>query len=216
MNVKWTSSLLVLLVACASGVPVDGTLTFDKTDLVLGEMNGMTVVSLPSRGMTWEVGAPSLPIAAARLVVPQGMEVVGVRLESFETELIEGSYLVFPVQKPKPVSAQGEPEFTPPDPAYYDMDEYPARIVVAGKQGMMFGYNIATVMVAPVQYVSAERKLLFHAEVSFSLVLEPNEAFRKTGLKRSEAARRRIEEDLADMVLNPEALTACRPGVEPN
>lgn len=203
--------LLPSLLACASGTAVTGALTFDRNELEFSQTNGMTVVSLPGHSMTWEVGAPSLPIATAKMVVPQGMEVVGVRLLGFETEPIEGEFEVFPVQEPRPISSQEEPRFTPPDPGFYGLAEYPGKIATVGKQGMMFGYNIATVFVAPVQYAASRKKLVFHPLVEFSLVLAPNEDYRKAGMERSEAARARIEQDLGEVVLNPEDIGRYAP-----
>ncbi len=204
--------LLAAALACAGAVTVSGEMSFDREGLVFSEVEGMTVVSLLDCSPTWEVGAPCLPIAVAHLVVPQGMKVTGIRLGGFETEVIEGEFALFPVQEPRPISDQSPVEFARPNPEYYGDFEYPVEIVTAGHQGSMFGYNVASIFVAPVQYTAKEKRLVFHPKVSFTLELEPAELDVVPVVHRSEKARQRIEEDLASFVLNPEDLSGYAPG----
>jgi hypothetical protein len=209
MNRVYPAALL--LFACARATAVTGDVSFDRANLQMSTEGGQTVVSIAGFASTWEVGAPTLPVAVYRFVIPQGMAVSAVQLTGLETDPVEGAYRVYPVQEPRPVSSDEPPGPTPPDPRFYGASPYPGQVAVAGSQGMMFGYNIASVVVAPVQYTASEEKLVFHPRVAFSLVLQPDEGYRKTCLNRSDSARDRIEEQLGRVVTNPQDLSRFAP-----
>ena len=194
---------LVCAVAfCASAATLSAEMVFDREQLVLGEMDGMTTVSLGRCVGAWEVGAPSVPIAVAQLVVPQGMRVTGVTVDELGTETV-GEFDVYPVQPARPISDPGPFEYVGPDPQYYG-SVYPGNVATKGHQGSMFGYNIASVFIAMVQYDGADRVMTFHPKVRFTLELEPAElGYLRVGM-RSERARRRIEAQVASIVMNPE------------
>jgi hypothetical protein len=205
--------VFVLLLAGATfalALTVSGEMNFDRNRLGLNERGGMTVVSLERLTSTWEIGAPSLPIAVAQLVVPQDMKVTGVRLDAVETETIPGAVNVYPVQPPRPMSDPGPFAFVPPDQKYYG-PMYPAEVTTAGHQGSMFGYNIASVFVAPVQYNGADRTLVIHPRVRFTLELEPADLDYLRPGHRSPEARRRVEACIASIVLNPQDIAAYAP-----
>lgn len=207
-------TLLLAAAAAAGAVTVSGEMTFTTDELLYTEIDGMTAVGLKGQTTVWETGAPSLPIATAQLVVPQGMKVTGVRLDAFESEVLDGEFDIYPVQPPVPLSSVEAPEYVPPDPQYYGLTEYPVQVVTAGHQGSMSGYNIASVFVAPVQYRPAEKKLVFHPRVSFTLELEPAELDYAPLHNRTEEARQRIEELLAGIVVNPGDIASYRPVTE--
>ncbi len=209
-----TIALALVAVAAAGGMTVNGEMGFDADGLLYTEVDGLVAVGLAGCVSSWETGAPSVPIAVAQLVVPRDMKVVGVRLDAFESEVIEGEFDVYPVQEPVPLSSTGTPEYVPPDPGYYGLPEYPAQVVAAGHQGSMSGYNIASVFVAPVQYAAAEKKLVFHPRVGFTVELEPAELDYAPVNRRTDEARRRIEEMLAGIVINPGDIARYRPGTE--
>jgi hypothetical protein len=98
----------------------------------------------------------------------------------------------------------------PPDPKYYG-SSYPAEVATAGHQGSMFGYNIASVFVAPVQYNGTDKSLVLHPRVRFTIELEPADLGYLRPGNRSEEARRRVEATVASIVLNPKDVGACAP-----
>ena len=207
---KTSIGVVLACATLASALTISGEMTFNRSRLGLDERDGMTVVSLERYTTTWEVGAPSLPIAVAQLVVPQDMKVSAVRLDIVETETIPGRFDVYPVQPPQVVSDPGPFERVTPDPRHYDA-VYPGEVVTAGHQGSMFGYNIASVFVAPVQYSGADRLLVFHPRVRYTLELAPADLGHLRPGNRSPAARRRIEAQIAGIVLNPQDIAANAP-----
>jgi len=196
--------------ALAAAATVSGELVFERGQLTLGQMDGMTTVSLGRCVSAWETGAPAVPIAVAQLVVPQGMKVTGVRLDAVETETIPGEVDVYPVQPPRALSDPGPFTYVPPDPKYYGA-VYPGQVATAGHQGSMFGYNIASVFVAPVQYNGAGKTLVFHTRVRFTFDLVPADLGYLRPGNRSPEARRRVEAAVASIVVNPQDVAACAP-----
>jgi hypothetical protein len=205
-----TFAAILAAVALAAAATVSGEMVFDRGQLTLNPMDGMTTVSLGRCVSAWETGAPAVPIAVAQLVVPQNMKVAGVRFDAVETETIPGAVDVYPVQPPRALSDPGPFAFVPADPKYYG-SVYPAAVVTAGHQGSMFGYNIASVFVAPVQYNGTDKSLVLHSRVRFSIELEPADLGYLRPGNRSPEARCRVEAAVASIVLNPQDVTACAP-----
>lgn len=207
-------TVVLLAAACAVGfgLTVPAEMTFDRAQLVLAERDGMTTVSLGRCVSAWETGAPAVPIAVAQLVVPQDMVVTGVTVTADEGEVLEGEYDIYPVQPPRPISDPNPPEFAGPDPKYYTLAAYPGRVATFAHQGSMFGYQIASVFIAPVQYDGTTRKLTFHRRVAFELELAPGETGALRPGNRSAEARRRLEAIVAGIVLNPGDVFRFAPG----
>jgi hypothetical protein len=205
-----TFAAVLAMAALAMAATVTGELAFDGSELVLGETDGMTTVSLGRCVSAWETGAPAVPIEVAQLVVPQDMRVTGVSIDAAETETIPGRFDIYPVQPPRALSDPGPFEFVPADPKYYG-SAYPPEIVTAGHQGSMFGYNIASVFVAPVQHDGTRESLVFHRRVRFTLEFEPADLGYLRPGNRSAEARRRIEAQVASIVINPQDVSACAP-----
>ncbi len=205
-----TFGAILAAAALAAAATVSGELVFDRGQLTLKQMDGLTTVSLGRYVSTWETCAPSLPIAVAQLVVPQDMKVVAVRLDAVEAETIPGTFDVYPVQPPRPLSDPGPSAFVPPDPKYYG-SVYPAEVAMTGHQGSMFGYNIASVFIAPVQYNGSDKSLVIHPRVRFTIELEPADLGYLRPGNRSAEARRRVEAQVAGIVLNPQDVAACAP-----
>jgi len=204
------SVFLVLVGATwALALTVSGEMSFDRARLGFNERDGMTYVSLERYMSTWEVGAPSLPIAVAQFVVPPDMKVTGVTAVQVESDT-QGRYDIYPVQPPMTISETEPPDYVPPDVKYYG-SPYPGSVVTAGHQGSMFGYSIASVFVSPVQYNGADRSLVFHSRVRFSIELEPADLGYLVPGNRSAEARRRVEKMIADLVINPQDIPVCAP-----
>jgi hypothetical protein len=201
--------LVTVLATTAPALTVSGEMAFDRNRLAFNARDGMTFVSLERYTSTWEVGAPSLPIAIAQYVVPPNMKVAAVTVEELESDTL-GRYDIYPVQPAVSVSDTESQDYVPPDVKHYGAP-YPGSVVTTGHQGSLFGYNIASVFVAPVQYNGADRSLVFHARVRFVVQLEPADLGYLRPGNRSPEARRRVEVTIATVVLNPEDISACAP-----
>lgn len=182
------------------------TATFPKDGLVFGKLMGYDTVRLEDAGCLNEAGRPMLPAQTLRIALPAGMAVTGVRVVGSEATTVAGQYDVFPAQPPRPMSetfATGG--FVSPDPQVYASSEvYPAELVELVGQTDLAGQGIALLRVHPVQYVPAEKKLVYYT--SIEIILEgvggyccgdylPNSA--------SASVRAEYEELVAGTVANP-------------
>jgi len=204
--------LLAIFAAVAPAEELAFVVSFEDSTLRLGTAEGYDVVSLARATSIPSPGAPALPQRGFNIVVPQGMRVVAVRASVLESNRLPGGFYVYPSQPPVPTSDPGIAHFVPPDPAIYaSHSPYPSALAAFAGQGSMFGYNIASVLVTPVQYAPAESTLVFNRLISLELTLEPAELDYLPVGKRSAQTKARIEDDLRNYVLNPEDLSRFAP-----
>lgn len=203
---------LAILAAVTPAEELTFVVSFEDSTLRLGTAQGYNVMSMAGATSIPSPGAPALPQRGFNIAVPQGMRVVAVRASALESNRLPGRFYVYPSQPPVPTSDPGIPRFVPPDPAIYaSQSAYPSALAALAGQGSMFGYNIASVLVTPVQYTPAESTLVLNRVISLELTLEPAElAYLPVG-KRDDRTRARIEDDLKSYVLNPEDLSRFAP-----
>jgi hypothetical protein len=201
---------LAVLQACAGDQPV--TLDLSGCDLTFSKSGTYDLVVLEGAAMTTVVGAPSLPALAVNVVVPQNMRVTGVTCNPAAIEDVEGSFLILPVQPPRPISAAGESPFVPPDPAVYNSDAlYPAELARPAGQHSMQGYNVASLLVYPLQYSPRSRTLKFHSRLALNLVTESADLGYLPVGHRSKETREAIENDVRSVVANPDDVSRFAP-----
>ena len=198
------------LQACASDQPL--TLDMFGREMTFSKSGRYDLVVLEGAAMTTQVGAPSLPAIAVNVVVPQDMLVTGLTCVPAITDKVEGSFLIMPVQRPRPISATGKPSFVPPDPVIYSSDEpYPEALCRLAGQGSMRGYNVVSLIVYPLQYSPKSRTLRFHRKLTLSLAMEPaNLGYLPVG-RRSRETRDSIEEEIRSVVVNPADVSRFAP-----
>ena len=195
--------------AADNGPPfvVRHTVTFPEDGLVFGKLMGYDTVRLEGVGCLNEPGRPMLPVQTLRIALPAGMAVTGVRATGAEATTVFGQYDMFPAQPPQPMSATGTPgAFVPPEPQVYASREaYPGRLVEFIRQTDLAGQGIALLRFCPVQYVPAEKKLVYYTSVE--VVIEGVGGYRCGDYlpdSSSASIRAQYEELVAATVTNPE------------
>jgi hypothetical protein len=160
-------ALLTLNATCATELTVSVDLT--RANLELGTSHGYDVVALKGAVTSTQVGSPGLPVLPVRVVVPQDMKVTGVTARPDTTESIAGTYRIIPAQPPITGTDDGvTADLVGPDPAVYSSSSpYPVQIAASTGQGSMFGYNVASLLVTPLQYRPALGQLVFQAPRCF-------------------------------------------------
>jgi hypothetical protein len=129
------------------------------------------LVALGDLGTVTEPGKPCLPARVVHVYVPRGSEISGVIVQSRSAESLPGEYLLMPGQREIPLSSFEPAEAVMPDREVYALETpYPASPVSVASVGSMAGRAIASLMVFPIQYVPAERRLIFNQRVTFSVV----------------------------------------------
>ena len=146
--------------------------------VVLGDLETMT-----------EPGEPCLPVKVVHVYVPRGNEISGVIVESRSTVSLPGEYLLLPGQREIPLSSFEPAEAVMPDQEIYASDiPYPASPVSVASVGSMAGRAIASLQVFPIQYVPAERRLIFNQGITFSAVFRDAEAVAVPAVPRETAS----------------------------
>ena len=212
MNYLTTLALLVLAASPLSSAPLSVSLDLAGRNLTVAKSDVYDLVVLEGATMTNDVGAPSLPVLAVNVVLPQGMCLTSVECKPEANEGLAGSYLILPVQPPLPLSSETKPEFVPPDPAVYGSDRsYPGMLAEPAGQSSMSGYNVAQLLVYPLQYRPKSGILTFNTLVTLSLNLEPADLDYLPVGNRNPKTRAAIEKDIRALVANPEDVTRFAP-----
>jgi len=208
MNYLTTLVLMGLAASPLNSAPLSVSLDLTGRDLTFAKSDIYDLVVLEGATMTSDVGAPSLPVLAVNFVLPQGMRLTSVDCKPEANEGLAGSYLILPAQPPLPLSSETRPEFVPPDPAVYGSDRsYPGMSAEPAGQSSMSGYNVAQLLVYPLQYQPKSGILTFSTLMTLGLTLEPADLGYLPVGNRSPETRAAIEEDIRALVANPEDVT---------
>jgi len=145
---------------------------FYLDEFVFDKNMGYDVVFLKNGDCVNEVGEPMLPSKALRIALPAGMEVKSVRVTDTEVMELSGEFDIFPSQPPRKIGPNDKNiDFVEPNKrAYASNQPYPEKIVELVHQSDLAGQGIAHIVIHPMQYVPAEKKLKFYT--SIALVLE--------------------------------------------
>jgi len=178
---------------------------FSLEDLTFKRLMGYDILILEDGDWLAEPGKPMLPVKELRIAIPGGMEVKRVYVTDTQIQEIEGEYNIFPAQPPIRIGS--------PDTNFVELDEniytstqpYPTETVELVYQSDLAGQSIAHVLIYPVQYVPAERKVVFYS--SLTLTIEGVDGYQcgdYLSPNVSEKNIRTYEKMVRDMVVNPE------------
>jgi len=209
------------LLSFCSGMSMNVSLDLRNSTLVLDSNSaypGFDVVWLkyPGHGTSSSCGsaygAPVIPELGIEVVLPQYMRVESVISIATGAESVPGTFRLMPQQRPS-LCRTMPPEFVPPLPEIYDsVKPCPPKLLGYVCQGAPFGYNVATVVVCPVQYIPREGKLTFYRQFKFELLLAPDSSSYVPGrVQPGEVVRRDIEESIRGSVHNPEDVSRFAP-----
>ena len=205
-------STIVLAVLAAQAAGLQLTLDLSGRELRFSKSTQYDFVVLEGAAMTTEVGAPALPALAVNVVVPQGMRVTGAACSPARTDDVAGSFLILPSQPPRTLSDTGRVEFVTPDPRVYGSTApYPPELVRVAGQNSMQGYNLASLLVYPLQYSPEQKTLKLHSKLLLDLSLQTADLGYLPVGKRSEARRAAVEDDVRSVVVNPDDVSRFAP-----
>ncbi len=176
------------VLAAATG-SLTQTFEFKPNDFVFDKVNGYDVVTLVGLGTrselsdnsvmslgysTTEPGSPNLPVAVYSFVIPPDAEITGVDVVDVSTTAIPGEFNIHPSQRPQVLSKPAL-AFVPPDPTAYSSDRaYPAEMVRFTRSGVMGGYRIAGIQLAPLRYFPTQKRLEMVTRVEVAVRYERN------------------------------------------
>ena len=177
------------------------SVSFSRADLTILLKDGYDLLQLKGCVSSTEVGAPQLPVMATPILLPPDAVVKGVRTVSTESVELKGDFSVYPVQYPRMPNEQRP--FTPPDSTVYSADHpYPSQSVQLTASGSMRGYRIVSLLVYPLQYIPAEKRLIFHRKISFAIDYTAESTTTIRPLRQSRASRSRFERIMRGAILN--------------
>ena len=139
------------------------------------------------------------------IALPSGMEVKSVYVADTQIQEIRGEFNIFPAQPPIRIGSP-DTNFVEPDEKIYSSSKlYPSKLVEFVHQSDLAGQSLAHILVYPVQYVPAEKKVILYS--SLTLIIEGADGYQcgdYLSPSVSEKSKRIYENMIKDMVANPE------------
>ena len=143
--------------------------TYHFSQPVVSERDGYQQISFQGCLPNGTVGEPTLPWHSVSLMLPQGQEAVSVNVTFSDFVEMEGSFNLYPYQKPRPVSNEEEIPFAKNEVLYRSSDVYPTQgfsnISTHYLNGVAFAFSGFT----PVQYIPATGKVSYARTVKVSI-----------------------------------------------
>jgi hypothetical protein len=169
-------ALTVPALAATASDEVVVVLSFSPAQLSIASHEGYDVVSLEGAEHLTEPGEPMLPAVNVQILLPSGADASGLTVGYRGTTYLSGVYRVQPAPRPATFSARDAAEIPQPNAqTYSSVLPYPREIARLAGVGDMAGYRIASIEVAPVQYVPATGELLLHTEIEITITTVPAE-----------------------------------------
>ena len=191
----------------AAELSVDFTFSADDVELVAA--GDYTVVGLADGSrVVDEVGAPSIPVKFANILIPSGAQNVSVAASGDWTLLAEG-ITPYPAQPRNPKSKPRLP-FVPANDRYASADPWPAEAATYQADQDMQGYRFVSVRVNPLAYVGAEKNLYLRKKVTVTVTYDAAATTKSILPKQASLFGPLVN----SLVVNPEAESQFAPAVK--
>ena len=194
--------VVIVAVAAVASAAQAGVITehydFSEPEITsVGEYHRVTMDGAWSFG---DRGMPILPMVPARVLLPPGEVVAGVRIVVGEKIELGSGLLVEPGQGQHPLSQTGPFESVEPD--YASRAVFPGRFHDEPRDGLFRGHSIATLALHPVEFEPIEGRVSYYSsmDVEITTVLDESLARDAGGMVRRDATTSRL---LSAMVDNP-------------
>ncbi|UCG53361.1 MAG: T9SS type A sorting domain-containing protein [Candidatus Latescibacterota bacterium] len=172
------------------------------------EKDGFDLIVLRNSFPEGPPGSPRIPSYCLSFVVPQGSRVTRTTLRDAEWCEIEGVFVLYPAQPPRPLSGQ-EAVFVPPHrDAYASTGPVPDTPVAHLRSGNAGGFRVAGFRVTPFRYHPAKGKLeyLRRATLVVDYVVTRGSPNTRTPFQLKEMSKA-----LRQFVKNPHEIAKCAP-----
>ncbi|HEX37457.1 MAG TPA: T9SS type A sorting domain-containing protein [Candidatus Cloacimonetes bacterium] len=179
---------------------------FELDDFTLSSQNNYNVIT-PPKGkqfiLTSEVSKPQLPLKLINISIPTDKDISHITVTNSEFVQLEGTFLIYPSQKPKPLSAETPFIFVEPDKAVYSSKAYyPERIISLQKSGFLSGYHISSFTISPFQYEPTTGTLIFYTKIELQISYERSKDDVILPLMRSDITDKLLQHNLSKVVDN--------------
>ena len=161
---------LILFVAMAALVQAQSvTQVYHYNNPVISEHDGYQQIAFEGCLPSGQVGEPTLPWQNVSLILPQGEEASDINVEFSDWVEIEGEYLLYPSQKPRPYSCDEIIPFAKNETLYRSSDSYPTKNFSAMSTQYLNGVAFAFGGFTPVQYVPSTGKVSYARTVTVTV-----------------------------------------------
>ncbi len=188
---------------------ISQTVDFSVADLVFSTSDGFDVIYLKGCEITDQVGEPQLPVKLLHLILPPGSKVEQVRVAGSESRVLPDNYEVFPAQPPQILSLMDKAiSFVQPKAKVYSLgEEYPGKLLEYTGTGFLGGYQLAGILVYPVQYIPSQKKIKFYSHVEFEIRYTSGGREPLPVKKRSQGGKALYESIVKRSALNSEGVS---------
>ncbi len=202
--------LLLLVPGRAMPEPLVYTFNFDPDKIRHETVAGYDAVRYGDFDLSFTAGFPQLPVQGVHLAVPAGQVITGIEVTVENATELPGEFVLYPSQPPARLS-HPHVEFVPPDPiAYAEPTLYPAKAAESVRQGRFSDYPIASLRLYPLQYLPAEKQLIFNHTITVQLRCQPGYPGRSAATSpRLDSENSQMRQILKELVINPESLSAA-------
>ena len=136
---------------------------------IVQTQNGYQQIGLQGCTPISEVGEPTLPWQSVSLMLPQNMEADNISVEFSDFVEMQGSYNLFPYQRPRPYSETREIPFEKNDNIYSSSESYPTRTSSDVNTQYLNGVGFAFSGFTPMRYVPATGKVSYAKTVKVTV-----------------------------------------------
>lgn len=143
--------------------------TYHFSQPTVSERDGYQQISFQGCLPNGIVGEPTLPWQNVSLILPQGQEAVSINVEFAGFVELEGTFNLYPAQKPRPVSSEEQIPFAKNESLYRSENAYPSRNYSAVSTQYLNGVAFAFGGFTPVQYVPATGKVSYAQTVTVTI-----------------------------------------------
>ena len=181
------------------------TLNFEKDQFIIDQLAGYDRIRMKDGSLLSRLGEPALPSLQIRVAIPSGNRATDVIIRPVDSQVMPGTYRVYPGQRPARLDGSSPPPFTEPDPDIYSSNDlYPAQPAALAGQTDLAGQQMAVVTVSPMQVVPATGELVLHRELEIIVSSEPGYSSEERYAKFTQKHRDHYEPLVRDMVINPQ------------
>jgi len=152
-------------------------------------------------------GEPNLPNFSTHLLLPQGHEIIDIKIISSAKYSSMDGITIKPASKQFPISTGKHLDYfvKPNEKIYSSSDSYPAKVINNSNTQFLSGHSIASFTICPVSYIPAEKQVEFLKNISIEIVTgRTNKAISAESFLRNS---HKIEKRVTKLVENPEDLT---------
>ncbi|MDQ7797522.1 MAG: C25 family cysteine peptidase [Candidatus Edwardsbacteria bacterium] len=164
-----------MLAMAASGLhaaTISVTINHSKSALkFISTGEGYEKVFLAKTDIINKAGDPQLPVDKKYVSLPFDAAVDSVKVSSYTQEYIDGYHDIYPAQKQVILSKMdGKTAFTQPSKSVYEShSQYPGKIIEYKSSGYISGKHIAEILIYPLQYIPAEKRLEFYSSIELTI-----------------------------------------------